>query len=69
MRQDAVSYTHLDVYKRQTEVLVPLSDVTAGDELTVHMGTVIPLCLLYTSNILFSMTVSAMYIRVFMRKM
>ena len=26
-----------------TEVLVPLSDVTAGDELTVHMGTVIPL--------------------------
>ena len=25
------------------EVLVPLSDVTAGDELTVHMGTVIPL--------------------------
>lgn len=26
-----------------TEVLVPLSDVTAGDMLTVHMGTVIPL--------------------------
>lgn len=26
-----------------TEVFVPLSDVTAGDELTVHMGTVIPL--------------------------
>ena len=26
-----------------TEVLVPLSDVTAGDELTVQMGTVIPL--------------------------
>lgn len=26
-----------------TEVLVPLSDITAGDELTVHMGTVIPL--------------------------
>lgn len=26
-----------------TEVLVPLSDVIAGDELTVHMGTVIPL--------------------------
>ena len=25
------------------EVLVPLSDITAGDELTVHMGTVIPL--------------------------
>lgn len=26
-----------------TEVFVPLSDVIAGDELTVHMGTVIPL--------------------------